>query len=168
MIGNYKLIFSSPGNNNSNNNNSSSSSSNNNNSSNTKSRKNESKISNNGENSNVNDRCADHYRCLLSFLKEEAGLEVIDHVAFKLKNVIQECKMRSVFKTQLLIFWIKIQCLLQDAYIPSSSMKKNGGTRCVVKFLIGKIKSLLQARKMKKHCFCTFFPKCFVEYNYEM
>ena len=64
--------------------------------------------------------CAKQYNIFLRQLRKHVPEAQLDIFASKLLEVIQSSKEKRVFRTQFLVFWIQLQCLLEDAYVPSS------------------------------------------------
>ena len=65
--------------------------------------------------------CAKQYNIFLGQLRKHVPEAQLDIFASKLLEIIQSSKEKRVFRTQFLVFWIQLQCLLEDAYVPSSS-----------------------------------------------
>ena len=70
-----------------------------------------------GKASGNNDTHAENYLEFLTLLGKELDEKASDVFAEKLLNVIKESKNQRCFKSQILLFWIKIYCLLYNGFI---------------------------------------------------
>ena len=60
------------------------------------------------------DVCLKNYHDFLISLEKYWGREKVNYFSSKLLDVTKECKSNRVFQTQFMVFWIKVQSLLED------------------------------------------------------
>ena len=82
----------------------------------------------NGKASGNDDTHAKNYLEFVTLMGKELDERASDVFAEKLLNVITESKNQKSFKSQILSFWIKIYCLLDNAFISNEKRPELGAS----------------------------------------